>query len=165
MKPWSQRPREEAYLLNPAFGCLTLTSACFGYNETRSQPLPFALAFMILPIVLHKRTRESLPNTRRTSVPNWLRLHGEARVGFPKRAMALRPHTREAIAYGLAFDWMSVDDSGSILPVVRSSAITRAISSSNGDARECASKARFVGRWIGTVSSTETLMALWGIRP
>ncbi len=165
MKTWIERTREEAHLLNPPFCCITLTSACAGFTELSGQPLPFALAFMVLPIVLHKNTRESLPRTTRTSVPAWLQEHAEARIGFHKRLMALKPHTREAMRYGLGFDLMAMGDSGLIRCIVTNTRINRAIRSLDGDAQECVSRARLLGKWFGTSASTETLMALWGIRP
>jgi hypothetical protein len=165
MKPWTERTREEAHLLNPPFCCVTLTSACAGFTESSGQPLPFVLAFMVLPIILHKHTRESLPRTMRTSVPAWLQEHAEVRIGFHERLMALKLHAREAMRYGLVFDWMAMGDSGLIRCVVTNTQINRAIRSLNGDAQECISRARFLGKWFGTNASTETLMALWGIRP
>lgn len=165
MKPWIERTREEAHLLNPPFCCVILTSACAGFTESTGQPLPFALAFMVLPIVLHKHTRESLPRTTRTSVPAWLQEHTEARIGFHERLMALKPYTREALRYGLVFDWIAMGDSGCIRCVVTSNQINHAIQSLDGDALDCVSRVRFLGKWFGTSSSIETLMALWGIRP
>lgn len=165
MKPWAERTREEAHLLNPPFCCVTITSACVGYNESRGQPLPFVLAFMVLPIVLHKHTRESLPRTSRTSVPAWLQDNVEARIGFHERLMALQPYTREAMRYGLSFNWIAMGDKGGIRCVAPNALINRAIRSLDGDAQECVSRARFLGKWFGTTASTETTMALWGIRP
>ena len=165
MKPWAERNREEAHLLNPPLCCVTITSACAGYSESSGQPLPFALAFMVLPIVLHKHTRESLPRTSRTSVPAWLQEHAEARIGFHERLMALQPYTREALRYGLAFDWIAIGDSGVIRCVAPNRLTNRAIRSLGGDAQECVSRAHFLGKWFGTTASTETTMALWGIRP
>lgn len=164
MRPWPERTREEAHLLNPPFCCATLTSACVGFAGLGGRSLPFALAFMVLPIALHRHTRESLPRTTRTSVPAWLEAHAEARIRFHERLMALQPHTREALSYGLAFGWMAIGDSG-LTPQIGSGQMDRVIRSLDGDARQCVSRARFVGKWFGTSSSTETLMALWGIRP
>jgi hypothetical protein len=165
MKPWPERTREEAHLLNPPFCCVTITSACTGYRESNGQSLPLALAFMILPIVLHKHTRESLPRTSRTSIPAWSQEHPEARLGFYERLMALRPHTREAMRYGLAFHWLAMGDSGGIRCVAPDAVINRAVRSLGGDASDCVARARFLGKWLGTAGSTETTMALWGIRP
>lgn len=165
MKPWIQRTREEAHLLNPPFCCVVLSAACAGFSESNDYPLPFALAFMVLPIVLHKNTREFLPRNTRTSIPAWLQDHAEAKVSFHERLMALKPHTREALRYGLIFDWMAVGDSGGIRCMVTRNQINQAIRSLNGDAQECVSRGRFLGKWFGTNVSTETLMALWGICP
>ena len=165
MKPWKERTREEAHLLNPAFCCVTITSACAGYSESNSQPLPFALAFMVLPTVLHKHTRETLPLNTRTSIPAWLQEHAEARLGFHQRLIALEPHTREALRYGLAFDWIAMGNSGGVQCVATDAFVNRTIRSLDGDAHDCVSRARFLGRWLRKTASTETTMALLGIRP
>jgi hypothetical protein len=165
MKQWTERPREEAHLLNPPFCCVTITTACAGYAEPRSEPMPFVFAFMVLPIVLHKHTRESLPRTSRTSIPAWLQEHADVRIGFHERLMALRPYTREALQYGLAFNWLAMGDSGGIRSVAPDPLISRASRSLGGDAGECVSRAHFLGKWLGLAASTETTMALWGIRP
>jgi len=164
MKPWAQRIQEEAHLLNPAFCCLNIASASAGYSESDEQNLPFALAFMVLPIVLHRPTREALPATSRTSMPAWLQEHPEARLGFYERLMSLRPHTREALFYGLTFGWITIDSAGAIRCTARNALLNRALRSLGGDARDCVSRAKLFGKWLGTTASVETTMTLWGIR-
>ena len=165
MRPWAERTREEAHLLNPAFCCVTITAACAGYGGSSDQPLPFALAFMVLPIILHKHTRESLPHTTRTSIPAWLQDHAEVRIGFHERLMALQPHTREAMRYGLTFDWVSIGNSGGVRCVAPDALMNRTTRLLDGDAHHCVFRARFLGKWLGNTTSTETTMALFGIRP
>ena len=160
MRPWSKRSPEEAHLLNPAFCCMIIIEACAGYSDSNDRPLPFALSFMVLPITLHKRTRESLPRTTRTSIPVWLQNHTEARIGFHKRLMALQPHTREAIRYGLGFSWIKVDRPDGIRLVASDSLLRRGIDLLQGEARSCMSRARFLGKWFGKAASPETTMAL-----
>lgn len=164
MKPWAKRTREEAHLLNPPFCCVNIASACAGYRKSSNIPLPFGLVFMVLPIVLHKHTRESLPRNISTSIPAWLQEYADARIGFYERLMALQPHSREAIRYGLSYGWLSIGDTGGIRCVVKDTQIDRAIRSLDGDAQHCVSRSRFLGRWFATASS-ETIMTLWGIRP
>ena len=165
MKPWVERTHEEAHLLNPAFCCATITASFAGYRESRDQSFPFVIAFMVLPIILHKDTRESLPNSTRTSMPAWLQDHAQAKLGFYGRLMALQPYTREAITYGLAFGWVEIGNLGKIQCVTTDAQINRTIQSLDGDAHDCVSRARFLGRWFGKMASTETILALWGIRP
>lgn len=165
MKPWADRAREEANLLNPPFCCTVITSACAGYQEESGELLPLVLAFMVMPIVLHKTTREALPRTSRTSLPAWLQERAYIKIGFHERLMTLKPYTREAIRYGMAFGWIVAAGTGGLQCDVPNQRIIRARALLDGDAYDCISRARFVGRWFGTAASTETTMALWGIRP
>lgn len=165
MRPWSERSPEKAHLLNPAFCCMIIIEACAGYSDSTDQPLPFALSFMVLPLTLHRRTRESLPRTIRTSIPAWLQNHTEARLGFHERLMALQPHTREAMRYGLGFGWIKVDRPDGIRRATSDSLLRRGNRLLDGEARDCMSRARFLGKWLGKAASTETTMALWGICP
>ena len=165
MRPWAERTREEAHLLNPAFCCVIVTSACAGDRETTGLTLPFPLAFMILPVILHKHTRETLPNTTRTNLPSWLQKNTEVKLGFYNRLMALKPHTVEAIRYGLVFSWLSLGESGGVGCTTSNSILNKAIRSIEGESYDCVYHARFLGKWLGKNASTETTMALWGIRP
>jgi hypothetical protein len=56
MSAWNDRPTEIANLLNPAFCALLLAQAVRGYQEETKVGLPYALAFLVLPLVLHKPT-------------------------------------------------------------------------------------------------------------
>ena len=76
---WAERPPEEASNLNHAF-CGELNHAFCGelicravaeYSRIRQAPLNFALAFTILPIVLHKRTRDELPGNASAALYGW----------------------------------------------------------------------------------------------
>lgn len=87
--PWSERPPEQARLLNPAFLGTTVWSCAKGYASIDKHGLPYALSFMVVPIVLHKATRECLPRTPRTSMASWLGDNPRAQVGFAERARAL----------------------------------------------------------------------------
>jgi hypothetical protein len=98
-------------------------------------------------------------------MPAWLQENAESRLGFYERLMALQPYTREAIIYGLTFNWIAMGEAGTIRCITRNMQIDRAIVSLYGDTRECISRARFMGKWLRTTTSTETTMALWGIRP
>ena len=165
MKAWTVRPKEEAYLLNPAFCCTTLAAAIGEYARARNEGIPFPLSFMVLPIVLHKTTRESLPPAISTSMAAWLQENSAARVLFCERLVSLKPHTREGISFGILLDWL-VPRSGGLLATARGdSGVNRAVRRLTGEARECVMRARFVGRWFAAAGSTHTIMTFWGIRP
>ena len=75
MKRWSERPPEVAHLFNPAFCALLLREAVRGFAEVSPSGMPHPLVFLLLPIVLHKATRESLPGSITTKMHPWLQEH------------------------------------------------------------------------------------------
>jgi hypothetical protein len=69
MKPWNQRPREIRNLFNPAFCGLVLTRGVEGFSETAKRPMPYSLTLLILPLCLHKRTRQQIKEAPQWSYP------------------------------------------------------------------------------------------------
>lgn len=165
MMPWRTRPREEAHLLNPAFCCANLAAAAIGYDGTAQTGLPFPLAFMVLPIVLHKPTRDALPRSTTTSLAAWIQENATARVQFYERLMSLKPYTREAVQFGLLFDWLAMRAGGRIQSVVDENMMNRSTRTLTDDARECVMRSRLLGKWFAAAGPASTVMALWGIRP
>ena len=128
--------------------------------------MPFPLSFMVLPVVLHRTTREALPVSTRTSMPAWLQEHAEARVFFFERITSLRPHTREALHFGLHHGLLATGEGGSLRAANQHQlGLTACCDKMTGELRECALKARLVGKWLASTGSPATAMALWGIRP
>ncbi len=96
---WSQRPSEEARNLNPAFCGELLFRAISDYRKLKPQPFSFALSFLILPIALHKPTRDHLPGRASTAFVGWLADHGPLLAQLPDRVLRLVPVTREALLF------------------------------------------------------------------
>jgi len=165
LKPWIQRSIEEANLLNPAFCCVVLNASFVGYVSIYKMGIPYPLVFMVLPIVLHKPTRERLPRSTRTSLAAWIQENAETKVLYAERLMALKPHTREAIRFGLFYNWLVFEHNGQIHTNFNNSSVTRITHKMNNEARECVMRAKFVGKWLASAGSVQTVMALWGIRP
>ena len=165
MSSWTERPLEEANLLNPAFCCLGMTAAIAGYQAEANHGLPLGLAYMILPITLHKPTRDILPRDRRTSLPMWIQDNASARVLFHERLVSLKPFTREAILFGFSRTWLSVEDGTSLVTTNTENALRTAYQSLQAEPKECVIKAIFVGKWLAAAGSPATVMALWGIQP
>src|SRR5271157_1037888 len=99
MTRWSDRSREEALLFNPNFLGLLVWSAAAGYWDAAGNNFPFELAFLAVPVVLHKATRQALPQSPRTSLAAWLESNPYFRVGFHERATGLAPFVREGILF------------------------------------------------------------------
>jgi len=165
MKTWLARAKEEAYLFNPAFCCTTLSVAMQSYASVKDEGVPFPLAFMFLPIVLHKPTRESLPPNIRTSMAAWIQENSEARVLFYERLVSLKPHTREAIQFGMLLDWIVPRNGGLLETTLTNADVARTTRTLSNEARECVMRAKFVGKWFAKAGATHTAMAFWGVRP
>ncbi|MGO9273217.1 MAG: three component ABC system middle component [Terriglobia bacterium] len=163
MQAWTERPTEIAHLLNPAFCALILVHSVRGFIEETAAGLPYPLAFLVLPVVLHKPTREALPASIATKMHPWLENHQEVQVGFADRCASVVGHTREAIVFAVARNLLRISNDARIeAPEQR---LRRPRWPSDSEPAVCLDKARFVGRWMANAGQTATLYAMWGIRP
>jgi hypothetical protein len=165
MRTWHNRSIEEAHLLNPAFCCTVLTSTIIGYQTVQPDGIPFALTFIVLPLVLHKTTREALPRTTRTSMITWLDDNAELRIGFADRVINLKPYTQEAILFGDFHNWLNLDNGVCISSSKTYSNIDQILRKLSDEPKECVRRARVVGKWLGKTGSATFTLNLWGIIP
>ena len=162
MKPWNQRPREIRNLFNPAFCGLVLACGIEGFIETVNRPMPYSLTLLILPLCLHKRTREQIKEARRAYFTKILQEHPEIQVDFAKRARSLLPYTMEAFAYIMSCGAIDVDGSGCIM--LRENA-ARKIYAGSQDTKDCQAVARSLGRKLALINDRATIYTTLGIRP
>lgn len=159
MKPWRERPADVARLLNPAFCGRLLVHAAV---EHRPHALPFALAPLILPLVLHRKTRESLPTSVRSPFITWIEEHANLRIGFADRVARSLPVTRECMLFMLSAGWLGLDGSGVFAP--RPKAPTGHPLDTD-EIKDCVLKARFLGRWLSRAGRPATIYAALAITP
>jgi hypothetical protein len=160
---WRDRPVEGRALHNPAFVALVLVSGARGFHSETQGGLPYPLAFLLVPIVVHGRSRDELPRTVRTSLAAWLADHVYLRETFPLRVRALAPAIREGVAMSLTAGCLEIGLGGVLIPTERAPATAGARQTSQTKA--ILDRAGFVGRWLGRAGSPATVFALWGVRP
>jgi hypothetical protein len=166
MQLWSNRVVEEANLFNPAFCAVLLAKAAEDFTKKTQQPLPFPLAFLVLPVVLHHGTRAALPGSTVSSLLTWIQEHREQLVNFSGRVQSLRSITREAILFGTQHETLAIADSGSIAVGSRKqSATEKRTGLFTDEARECVDRAGFLGRWFAAAGTPATIYSAWGIAP
>ena len=165
MKIWEDRTREEAFLLNPSFCSPLLSATVNSYRQETSQDFPLILLFMILPIVLHKKTRQTLPPSTRTSMVFWLQENPDAKIFFYQRVTSLKPHTLETLQFSCKQDLLSVNGQGEIVDRLEKRLINRVKRTLSDEARECFMKSIFLGKWLASAGDVKTILALWGIKP
>lgn len=163
MQTWADRPTEIAHLLNPAFCALVLVNGVKGFGEEIPAGLPYPLVFLVLPIVLHKPTRDAVPTTVATRMHPWLETHQQVQVGFADRCASVIDHAREAMIFATCRNLLRVTDDGRLkTPEQR---FRRPPWSSDSEPAVCLDKARFIGRWMAHAGQPATVYAMWGIRP
>ena len=165
MTVWAARSREEAYLLNPSFCALIAWSSSVGYRGDGGGGMSYVLAFVAVPLTLHKPTREALPRSVRTSMPAWIEENTYFRVGFAERARSLAPFVREALLFGAVHGLFAFDDEHRIVPAPQPRALSGYLRGTTDEVKECVKKAKFIGGWLAASGSVETTMALWGVEP
>ena len=156
MKRWADRSRVEASLLNPALIAILMAEAAKGYERQR-QPMSWPLAFLVPPLVLHRPTRDALPRDTRTHLSTWLAREPVIRAGFPERAAAMAPLSREALRFGLRNGVLDASE-GAVRGVINRSVPP-------GDLRVLVNRAGMVGRWLARTDQPSTVFALFGVRP
>lgn len=162
MKPWTERPIEIAHLLNPAFCSILLREAVEGYFQESDANMPYVLSFLVLPIVLHKPTRDLLPRSISTKLHSWIQENQSALVGFVDRVRWTIPYTKEAITYAAAADLILISEEGKFSSIKKRQ---KKLWSKTSEPFFCKKKALFVGRWFSLAGDLATIMAMWGIRP
>lgn len=156
MTAWTERPRVEATLLNPALLAVLLAAAARDY-QTEAARMPWPLAFLIPPLVLHRPTRDALPRDTRTHLSTWIRRKPLLRAGFPDRAAAMVPLTREGIRLGLRAGVLAREGSDLIGHLDAEPP--------SGELRQLVRRAALVGRWLAKTDQPSTVFALLGVAP
>lgn len=161
-KAWCRRPPEVASLFNPAFCAALLNRVASGYQSSLNRGLPFPLAFVALPIILHPASLELLPPTSRTKFHSWLLEYPDVLFGFPERAQGLAPIVREAISFGLSYDILCLDQERALAP-----SALKQLKQWEGDAynQSFSRKAKILGGLLAQVKDVPTTFAFFGVRP
>lgn len=165
MTDWTDRSREERTLLNPAFCASLLWHATRGHESFNGSALAFEESFLVLPIVLDRRTREVIPRDTRTSLAAWLEVDPLVRGKIATRAYLLAGFTREALMFGGVHGLVSIAAGRVYGRDGWRKAIRQSLRESNNEVRETAKKAEFVGKWFAHAGDAATVLALTGVRP
>jgi len=165
MSSWDDRPPEERALLNPGYCGILLWKASSEYAAEVGDDMPLDIAFLVLPLALHRAVRESLPRTVRTPLPVWLGEHPGSQARVSELVTTLVPFTREALLFGGSNKMLSVSSQGVGAIGLAAHQVRVALGDATEDMLASASRAAFVGKWLARSGSGATVMALFGLRP
>lgn len=158
---WTERPQVIRYLLNPAFCAEVLRTASRGYSEKSKRPMPYPLLFILLGLLLHKPTRESLPKSSKTHFLAWVEANPKIRINIDERIRSLVPFTKEALIFLMNENFYAIDDSGGVLTMKYSKAKTDQVN----EKEDILKKADLLGKLLSKSGTVQATYAILGIRP
>lgn len=162
MKNWENRATEIAYLLNPAFCGRIIYHAIKTYQQESKRPMPFPLVYLILPMVLHRKTRERIKSI--TQMQIWIQRNPEMLIGFADRAQSMVPITNEAVEFLMQSGIVTLTNNAEL----ELAQLFKALSTtkySNDEIKECIRKSSSVAKWFAKAGTVETIYVSWGVRP
>ena len=164
MKRWDRRPFEIRNLFNPAFCGLVLFRALHGYEEVDDRGMPFSLSLLVLPLRLHKDSREVIASSPRSYLLKTAEKNQQIMVGFADRVTQMLPYAFEGVGLLMERGCIAVADEGRIQTVPRK---VRKTIDGTGTAETvaCQKVARIVGREFARIADRATVYTNFGIRP
>jgi hypothetical protein len=161
VKSWNKRTSEIAYLLNPAFSASVIYSVICEYQKQGGKSFPFVLIYLILPIILHKTTRERINSG--TNMIVWIQKFPDVLINFPLRARSMISFANEAIEYLLLHKIIILN--GSNISISRTLSKASMQKTTDGEMLDCYKKSEHLGRWFARVGVEENIYAAWGVKP
>jgi hypothetical protein len=164
MKHWEERNIITANLLNPAFCGEVIRRTVASYNDNEEDAkFPFSLLFLILPIVLHKNTRENMPVRSSTYFHSWVEENEFLFIDFAERVRQLNPFTRESLMFLLKYNAANITNDGliEINPYRKKTPKGENL----GEVIEIYRKAELLGKWLRLTGNEQTIYMFLKIRP
>lgn len=162
MKPWTSRTRDIRNLFNPAFCGLVLCRGIEGYTEVSGNAMPFSLSLLILPLCLHKNTRDIFKNSNRAYLTTIIQYNPEIGIDFANRMKGLFPYMMEAYDFLMNCNCISVDENGLI--GLNQKTVKKKVWGSQ-DTIDCQTVAYSIGKKMALINDRVTIYTMLRIKP
>jgi hypothetical protein len=166
LERWDQRPREEAYLFNPAFCGVLACEFVKAFAGKEKSGAPLTLVLLALTISLHCSSRERLPKTTTASLYQWVQSQEEILIGFARRAVVLRPYVLEGVRFTVGTKALSFAD-GQVLALGEKPATYTAgrLQNETSETKRIVEQTRMLGRWFSRSGEESFILSAFGVRP
>ena len=156
---------EERRLLNPAFVGTLLLRAAIGHVNEVQRPLPYVHTYLIPPLLLHRETRERLPQSVVTTLVTWVERNSDLLMLLPRRIAELAPTTRDALLFITATKAATLGTAGEVEPLIDQRCLVKFEKETpSPEVSDCLRRAHFVGRWLGSAGSIPTVLTALGVQ-
>lgn len=160
---WKDRPVLIANLLNPAFCGEIIRISILSFEKESKKTFPFALAFLILPFILHEKTRKLFPKMTSFKFYEWLEEQTQIRVGLQDRIKSMVPFTREALSFMLYYETLKISNNGELTVLANKKKPKADIN--DDEIKDILTRAEFFGKWLSKMGSYSTVFAVIGVEP
>jgi hypothetical protein len=133
-----------------------------GYEEEDARGMPFSLALLVLPLCLHKDSRELIAASTRSYLLKVAERNPQVQVGFPERVTAMLPCALEGFGLLMERGCISVSDDGRLQTAADK--VRKSVTGTR-ETISCQRVARFVGREFARIADRVTVYTTFGIRP
>lgn len=164
LKEWEERSPEIAALLNPAFCASLIIESVKEDSQIYSNGFPFEYPFIMLPLVLHKPTRDIFPRSVKTTFVAWMTNEKTSgvKIGFAERAKSMVAHVRESLLFALQHECLKVSDTGLFIP---RRGFRFPLAKASDEVKDCLRTSRICGKWFSGYNDIRMAMILLGVRP
>ena len=162
MKRWDLRPFEIRNLFNPAFCGEVLFRALQGYEEKDPRGMPFSTSLLILPLCLHKDSREVIAANTRSYLLKITEKYPQVQVGLADRATSMLPYAFEGFGLLMESGCISVSGDGRLQTIPDK---VRKTLKGTDESMACQRAARFLGKEFALISDRVTIYTTFGVRP
>jgi hypothetical protein len=162
VKRWDQRPFEIRNLFNPAFCGLILFRALYSYEEEDARGMPYSLSLLVLPLCLHKDSREVIANNPRSYLLKTTEKNPQVMVGFADRVTNMLPYALEGFGLLMERGCIAIAPDGCIQTIPDR---VRKTVKGTDETVSCQKVARIVGKEFARIADRVTVYTTFGIRP
>jgi hypothetical protein len=163
IQKWEERSLITANLLNPAFCGEVIRRTILSYNTTNEiSKFPFSLSFIVLPLVLHKKTRGHMPRSTATYFHSWIEEHEFLLIDFSSRTEQLLPYTKEALLF--LYHYRAIEIGANEITVTNNK--KKSINDEHAqEVNDIYKKAEFLGKWMKQTGNEQTIYMFLKIQP
>ncbi len=136
--------------------------ALAGYEEEDNRGMPFSLSLLVLPLSLHKDSREVIASSPRSYLLKTAEKNQQIMVGFSDRVTQMLPYAFEGLGLLMERGCIAVVDDGRIQTV--SKKVRKAVDGT-AETVACQKVARIVGKEFARIADRATVYTTFGIRP
>ncbi len=160
---WTERNKIVANLFNPAFCGEIIRATAKEYNKHTNTNFPYAFAFLVLPIVLHKATRERMPRSVRTYFFVWVEQNDDLFFDFSKRTRGMVKYTKEALSFLLIHNKIEINENAEILAT--DERIKKTNKEDYQEYNDILKRAEMLGKWLSSTSDVKSIYSFLRITP